>query len=139
VNSLSSKGATLPGPVRHFFEPRFGHDFSHVRIHTDSIAAKSAQSINALAYTSGNNIVFNRNQFAPETEAGKKLLGHELTHVVQQTSKTVRRDSIQRIKISPAGTHVDGPCGKFERRFTFRLDNPAATDGYFIQKVDRYE
>src|SRR5262249_51142380 len=61
-------------------------DFSDVKIHTDHAASKSAQSINALAYTTGNNIVFNQNQFSPESESGKKLLAHELTHVVQQQS-----------------------------------------------------
>jgi hypothetical protein len=59
-------------------------DFSNVKIHTDTVAAKSAQSINALAYTSGSNIVFNSNQYSPNTDSGKRLLGHELTHVVQQ-------------------------------------------------------
>ena len=82
----SSNGKNLDASTRSFFEPRFGYDFSGVRIHNDSSAAQSAQSINALAYTSGNNIVFNQNQYAPETDTGKRLLAHELTHVVQQKS-----------------------------------------------------
>ena len=65
VGSLNSSGQTLPISIRGFFEPRFGHDFSDVRVHTDQAAARSAQSINALAYTSGNNIVFNSGQFSP--------------------------------------------------------------------------
>jgi hypothetical protein len=65
-------------------ESRFGYDFSHVKIHTNEIAAKSAQSINALAYTSGSNIVFNNGQYSPTTLAGQKLLAHELTHTIQQ-------------------------------------------------------
>ena len=81
---LKSSGQPLPAQARSFFEPRFGRDFSSVKIHSNSLAAKSADSINALAYTSGNNIAFNHNQFAPDTETGKKLLAHELTHVVQQ-------------------------------------------------------
>jgi hypothetical protein len=84
VGSLSSGGQPLPNEVRNFYEPRFGYDFSNVKIHTDIVATKSAQSINALAYTSGNNIVFNSGQYAPNTTTGKRLLGHELTHVVQQ-------------------------------------------------------
>lgn len=84
VSSLSSKGSPMPGGAKSFFEQRFGRDFSDVKIHNDDVAAKSAQSINALAYTHGNNIVFNQNQFAPETDSGKRLLAHELTHVVQQ-------------------------------------------------------
>jgi hypothetical protein len=84
INSVSSKGAQLPGSSKKFFGPRFGYDFSEVKIHDDAEAAKSARSVNAQAYTVGANIVFNRNQFSPETEAGKKLLAHELTHVIQQ-------------------------------------------------------
>jgi hypothetical protein len=84
VGGLSGSGQSLPGEVRNFYEPRFGYDFSKVKIHTDTVAAKSAQSINALAYTSGNNIVFNAGQYAPGTDSGKRLMGHELTHVVQQ-------------------------------------------------------
>ena len=85
VGSLGTSGQPLPESNRQFFEPRFGQDFSNVRIHTDSIAAKSADSINALAYTTGNDIVFNSGQYSPETDSGKKLMAHELTHVLQQT------------------------------------------------------
>jgi hypothetical protein len=86
INSLSSKGWLLPKEARSFFEPRFRHDFSDVKIHNNHDAAKSAQSINALAYTVSNNIVFNQNQFSPQSDSGKKLLAHELTHVAQQAS-----------------------------------------------------
>lgn len=86
VGGLSGSGQRLPDKVRNFYEPRFGYDFSSVKVHTDTVAAKSAQSINALAYTSGNNIVFNAGQYAPDTESGKRLMGHELTHVVQQSA-----------------------------------------------------
>ena len=64
-------------------EPRFGYDFSNVRIHTDQRVAKSARSLNALAYTIENNIVFGEGQYNPKTVEGKKLLAHELTHIVQ--------------------------------------------------------
>ena len=86
VGKINSSGQSLPGEVRSFYEPRFGYDFSNVKVHTDSVAAKSAQSINALAYTSGNNIVFNSGQYSPATHGGKHLLAHELTHVIQQES-----------------------------------------------------
>jgi hypothetical protein len=85
VESLGNKGTALPAQTQQFFGSRMGYDFSNVKIHTDSVAARSAQSINALAYTSGSNIVFNQNQYQPGTESGKRLLAHELTHVVQQT------------------------------------------------------
>jgi hypothetical protein len=95
VDNLNSGGVALSSEARSFFEPRFGYDFSKVKIHNDPVAAKSAQSINALAYTSGNNIVFNQNQYSPETDTGKKLLAHELTHVVQQ-GQNIHPKKIQR-------------------------------------------
>jgi hypothetical protein len=85
----------MPDSSRKFFEPRFGHDFSNVKLHTDPDAAESAQSINALAYTSGNNIVFNTGQYSPGSESGKKLMAHELTHVVQQGG-AIQNKNIQR-------------------------------------------
>jgi len=84
VGTLSSKGSPLSSSTRNFFESRMGYDFSQVKIHNDDVASKSAASINALAYTTGNNIVFRQNQYSPETDSGKKLLAHELTHVIQQ-------------------------------------------------------
>jgi hypothetical protein len=102
---LHSGGQALSTEARNFYEPRFGYDFSNVKVHTDSIAAKSAQSINALAYTSGSNIVFNNGQYSPNTDSGKRLLGHELTHVVQQGKggDTVSKKEIQRF-CTPAAT-----------------------------------
>ncbi|SHN32821.1 DUF4157 domain-containing protein [Mucilaginibacter sp. OK098] len=102
VSSLSSKGSPMPGDAKSFFEQRFGRDFSDVKIHDDGVAAKSAQSINALAYTHGNNIVFNQNQFSPETDSGKRLLAHELTHVVQQNvslNKVVQKAPDERTEL----------------------------------------
>ena len=86
VDNLNGSGLPLSNEVRNFYEPRLGYDFSTVKVHADTLAAKSAQSINALAYTSGNNIVFNQGQYSPDTDNGKKLLAHELTHVIQQSS-----------------------------------------------------
>jgi hypothetical protein len=65
-------------------EPRFGHDFSGVRVHTDAKAAESARAVNALAYAVGRDVVFGESQYTPHTSAGKKLLAHELTHTLQQ-------------------------------------------------------
>jgi hypothetical protein len=92
IGSLSSSGQPIPQSSRSFFEPRFGHDFSKVRLHTDAVAAKSARSINALAYTTGNHIIFDQHQFSPQTHSGQRLLAHELTHVIQQTGDS---DSIK--------------------------------------------
>jgi len=87
IESIRGQGQPLPESERSFFEPRFRHDFSDVRIHTDQRAAESARAINALAYTVGRDIVFGARQFAPDTATGKSLLAHELTHVVQQQSQ----------------------------------------------------
>lgn len=85
---LHSPGQSLDHETRAFMEPRFGHNFSHVRIHTDAQAAKSAHSINALAYTVGHNVVFGAGQYAAGTSVGRKLLAHELSHVIQQRNQT---------------------------------------------------
>jgi hypothetical protein len=67
-------------------EPRFDHDFSRVRVHTDAHAAESARAVSALAYTVGNNVVFGANQYTPATHHGRELLAHELAHTVQQVA-----------------------------------------------------
>jgi len=69
---------------RTFFEPRFGADFSRVRIHTDKSADDAARSVGAYAYTRGSDIVFREGEYRPDTFAGRRLIAHELTHVVQQ-------------------------------------------------------
>jgi hypothetical protein len=89
---LSSPGQPLDKEARDFFEPRFRHDFSQVRVHTDSKAAESVQALNALAYTVGRDVVFGAGQYAPETIAGRRLMAHELTHVVQQGRTTSESD-----------------------------------------------
>jgi hypothetical protein len=81
---LRAAGQPLDPTIRTFMEPRFGHDFSRVRVHTDAAAAASAQYVSASAYTVGRHIVFGAGQFRPGTEAGWRVLAHELTHVVQQ-------------------------------------------------------
>jgi hypothetical protein len=86
---LRSPGQELDEQSRAFFEPLFDHDFSHVRVHTDQRAEHSARTVNALAYTVGHNVVFGAGQFAPTTTQGRRLLAHELTHVVQQGGSNV--------------------------------------------------
>lgn len=82
VHSLGP-GQPLDSNTRAFFEPRFGYDFSQVRLHTDARAAESARAVNALAYTVGRDVVFAAGQYAPAA-GGRRLLAHELSHVVQQ-------------------------------------------------------
>jgi Domain of unknown function (DUF4157)/Annexin/Lysine-specific metallo-endopeptidase len=81
---LNSPGQLLDAGTRAFMEPRFGHDFSQVRVHTDGRAAESARAVNALAYAVGRDIVFGSGQYSPGTSEGRRLMAHELTHVVQQ-------------------------------------------------------
>lgn len=81
---LQSSGKPLDEQVRGRFEPRFGHDFSEVRIHTDSTAAHSAEALSAEAYTAGPHIIFGSGRYAPGSAEGRQLLTHELAHVAQQ-------------------------------------------------------
>jgi hypothetical protein len=73
---LRSPGQPFDARTRAFFEPRFGHDFSKVRVHTDSRAADSARAVNALAYTVGSHLAFADGQYAPATQPGMRLLAH---------------------------------------------------------------
>lgn len=91
IPALRSGGRPLPESARAFFEPHFRTDFSAVRIHTDASASRFAESIGARAYTVGSDIGFGRSQYAPETSDGRRLLAHELTHVIQQANAGTHR------------------------------------------------
>lgn len=115
--TLNSGGLPLDPITRSFMEGRFGHDFSRVRVHSDAAAGQSARAVNASAYTVGNNIVFDAGRFSPTTHDGRKLLAHELSHVVQQSSGNVflgrqkakddkDKKVSKRIKIPPGTTSV---------------------------------
>lgn len=106
---LSSAGRPLDEPVRTDMESRFGHDFSGVRVHTDDFAHRSAISVNAHAYTVGSHIAFQDGAFDPSSTAGRTVLAHELTHVLQQRSGQVEGTS------SGAGIRVSDPSDRFER------------------------
>jgi hypothetical protein len=84
---LASAGRGLDTTTRTLMEDRFGHDFGAVRIHTDRTAARSAARLGAEAYTVGSHVVFGQGRFAPGTSAGRRLLAHELVHVVQQADR----------------------------------------------------
>ena len=91
IHSLNGKGRTLPTHTQYFFAARMGYDFSNVRVHTDSEATRSAQEVHAHAYTVGSNIVFNEGQCDTESNEGKKLMAHELTHVMQQNGSPTKK------------------------------------------------
>jgi hypothetical protein len=107
IQSLRGGGQPLSESTRAFFEPRFGYDFSSVRVHNDSFAVESARTLNARAYTLGRDVVFGAGKYAPETGEGKKLLTHELTHVVQQGGTTsvltIRRREEPGAPVAPTG------------------------------------
>jgi hypothetical protein len=92
---VSEPGHPLDPLVRSFMEPRFGHDFTHVRIHTGTRAAESARAANAVAYTVGQDVVFGEGAYRPEADTGRRLIAHELTHVIQQgtTDTSILPDS----------------------------------------------
>jgi hypothetical protein len=91
---LSGSGRSLDRKTRSFMESQFGHDFGNVRIFNDEAAATSARAISANAYTVGDKIVFSRGKYAPESASGRRLLAHELAHVVQQSNGTPPRSAL---------------------------------------------
>ena len=111
---LSAPGRPLDAGTRAYMEPRFGHDFSQVRVHTDAPAAESARAINARAYTVGRDVVFGAGQYAPGTGEGQRLLAHELVHVVQQGGGDIYRQSPLKVDhttdvAKPINEHSIGP------------------------------
>lgn len=104
ISGLRGSGQPLPDSLRAFFEPRFGYDFSQVMVHTAARAASLAEAVNARAFTLGNDIVFGRGAFAPQSSLGQRLLAHELAHVVQQAaSQRSRTEAVtQKIQRAPA-------------------------------------
>jgi outer membrane protein OmpA-like peptidoglycan-associated protein len=101
ARALSGGGHPLSASARSYFEPRFGYDFSQVRIHTDNAAMESARQVKALAYTIGHDVVLGAGQTATETPAGRRLLAHELTHVIQQGGGQRRAGSALARSVEP--------------------------------------
>ena len=101
---LSRPGQPLDVSTRTFMEPRLGNDLSRVRIHSDLEASKSARAVDARAFTVGQSIVFGKGQYAPGTRDGRRLLAHELVHVVQQTGGLARYRKNQQISRAPNKT-----------------------------------
>lgn len=101
----SQGGVPLGSNVRQFMEPRFGADFSSVQVHADSRAAALSQSISARAFTYGRHIYFNEDEYQPETQEGKRVLAHELTHVIQQGGNQTRLP-IQQVMFENRGANA---------------------------------
>ena len=132
---LGSPGHALDASSRAYFEPRFGRDLAGVRIHSDARAAASARSVNALAYTSGQHIAFAAGAYAPTSAAGRRLLAHELTHTVQQSSApllaTAGAGVVQRQPQRWEPRLSSGPGSQF---FTTPRSND--TEAYFGRATD---
>ena len=107
-HALAGPGRPLERALRRDMEQRFGSDFSRVRVHFGESAAQSAQDVNAKAYTVGHDIVFAAGQFAPDTHEGRRLLAHELTHVVQQSTGQITDGVVQRAPEMDDWSSVEG-------------------------------
>ena len=134
---FSGRGQPLSESARSYFEPRFGFNFSHVRVHSDNRAAEAARGINARAFTLGNDIIFGVGEYAPEMEKGRNLIAHELVHVVQQT-ESVRVSP----KTDPAflvGGGIYEKAADFPETVFFEFDSAAVVgseDDKIIKFVD---
>ncbi|HQY93034.1 DUF4157 domain-containing protein [Caldilinea sp.] len=102
---LQTPGQSLDAAARRFMEPRFGHNFAHVRVHADAGAASSAHSVHARAYAVGRHIVFGAGQYAPNANSGRRLLAHELAHVLQAPAGT-------RLARAPEEERVEPPVAE---------------------------
>lgn len=138
--ALRSSGQPFDTSTRTFFEARFGHDFTHVRVHDDQAAANSAREINAQAYTVGQHVVFAPGRYAPRTDEGRRLIAHELTHVAQQASGDL---AVQRFtECSEPGLATECPKRDPDEESRSRLEPMLAfyvTDpepGYLIRSFD---
>lgn len=105
----SGGGSPLDAGVRENMESRLGHDFSDVRVHTNTKASDSAKSVNAQAYTVGSDVVFQQDKYDPGSHDGQVMLAHELTHVVQQRQGPV--DGTE----TGDGVKVSNPSDRFEQ------------------------
>jgi hypothetical protein len=160
INGLmASGGQVLPKSTRDFFEPRFGYDFSGVKIHSDSKADMLNRELNSRAFTTGNDIFFGQGQYNPDTSSGRRLLAHELTHTVQQQAarKMVQADfavppttpgrnvpTLSAARIQDAITynqarHTDATEIGLMRDILGISATPAVIDADFVNAVVRYQ
>lgn len=120
---LRSPGQPLDVATRAYMEPRFGQDFSWVRVHNGEKAAASAAAVDALAYTIGQEVVFGAEQYAPGTSAGRRLIAHELTHVVQQGTDWQGGSTL---RIGPPGDTFEQAAQRAANNFPAVLGNRMA-------------
>lgn len=137
--TLARQGQPLEPPVRRDMEQNFGHDFSRVRVHTGALAEQSAREMGAHAYTVGRDVVFNAGQYAPQTQSGKHLLAHELTHVLQQSGQAGR--TVQREVAPDSGTSATASTTPQPPRqdYVFIMgQDTAGSSNRFYEVAERY-
>jgi hypothetical protein len=145
---LASPGRPLDPPTRAFMEPRFGHDFSQVRVHTDAQAAESARAVNAHAYTVGQDVVFGAGKYQPETHGGRRLLAHELAHTIQQrglqrsaSDRSLRAaENVQLEREAESAANavaLDGPAAPVATRLAAPVLSRAADDSPNLTKEQK--
>ncbi len=139
--SIRDNGKALPDSVRSFFEPRFGCDFSHVRVHADHRAAGLNRSLDARAFTIGQDIFFREAEFNPGILVGRKLLAHELTHVVQQSGhQPCGKNADNRLPIldyleANGGTFGDAPLSMRAKVTQKEVSSPRLPRGRRLEQV----
>jgi len=162
IESRIGSGRRLPTRLRSTLEPRLGHDFGRVRVHDDSTAAGLANELGARAFTVADNVFFGPGQYAPHTHAGRRLLAHELTHVVQQSRSPELAGAVQRdlaveppnpTAVAPTLTQaqIDGAIRfnrfRFKDPYTIRIVRdvlglepvPAIIDEEFVRTVAQWQ
>ncbi len=137
VRALASSGSPMKSGLRQDMEQRFSQDFSQVRLHTGAVAERSAGDVSARAYTVGNNVVFGTGQFSPNTSKGKRLIAHELTHVVQQNSARLSKNTLQRdLAIEPPSPDaVPDVLTQTEMRRALRYNRGRFQDPWSIRVI----
>jgi hypothetical protein len=141
---LRSPGQSLSSDTRTSMESRFGHDFGHVRVHTNARAAVSARAVNAQAYTVGRDIVFAAGQYAPETTKGRRLLAHELAHVMQQSPDASTAETSTTTSLHISGGRASAPEAEADSAATaVTNEQPLTTSisrqGHSVQRQETTE
>jgi hypothetical protein len=135
IKSSLGKGEALDQQTNSFMSKRFGHDFNSVKIHSDGESAKLSNDLHAKAFTVGKDIYFNHGQYQPNSNNGKYLLAHELTHTLQQSNSAQR---VQKLDLS-LHSFSKGTCGERNVQWVFALSSPAPDDGYLVQHIRSLE
>src|SRR5690606_17884854 len=125
LKSKAGKGKSLPKNMRAELGDSFGADFSRVNVHTDNDAVAMNQELGAQAFTYGQDIYFNQGKYDPSTKEGKRLLAHELTHVVQQKgAEHVQKEAEKDALGNYTNNYIFRPNSFFRRVKTAVLDGP---------------